>query len=93
MKLFYSPGACSLADHIALIEARLSFDLERVDLKRKTTASGADFTALNPKGYVARLFAVFYFGFFWLMPFYSKIEAVRTVPKRVIHSGSSRRQV
>jgi len=45
VKLFYSPGACSLADHIALIEARLSFDLERVDLKRKTTASGGLYRA------------------------------------------------
>jgi ubiquinol-cytochrome c reductase cytochrome b subunit len=42
---------------------------------------------------LARLFTVFYFGFFWLMPFYSKIEAVRTVPERVIQSRISRRQV
>jgi glutathione S-transferase len=55
MKLFYSPGACSLAGHIALIEAGLAFEPERVDLKRKTTASGADFTAINPKGYVPAL--------------------------------------
>ena len=41
MKLFYSPDACSLADHIALNETGLTFEHERVDLKRKTTASGA----------------------------------------------------
>jgi len=55
MKLYYAPGACSLADHIALLEADLGFDLERVDLKRKITVSGADFTAINPKGYVPAL--------------------------------------
>lgn len=55
MKLYYSPGACSLADHIALHEAQLDFEHERVDLKAKTTASGTDFTAINPKGYVPTL--------------------------------------
>ncbi|MBV9385552.1 MAG: glutathione S-transferase N-terminal domain-containing protein [Chroococcidiopsidaceae cyanobacterium CP_BM_ER_R8_30] len=55
MKLYYSPGACSLADHIALHEAKLAFEHERVDLKAKTTTSGADFTAINPKGYVPTL--------------------------------------
>ena len=47
MKLYYSPGACSLADHIALHEAGLSFEHERVDLKAKTTQSGADYTAVS----------------------------------------------
>lgn len=55
MKLFYSPGACSLADHIALHEAGLSFEHERVDLKTKQTEHGDDFKAINPKGYVPAL--------------------------------------
>ncbi|WP_458098339.1 glutathione binding-like protein [Roseomonas sp. WA12] len=52
MKLYYSPGACSLADHIALHQAGFSFEHEKVDLKAKRTAGGADFTTINPKGYV-----------------------------------------
>ncbi|WP_144107884.1 glutathione binding-like protein [Paraburkholderia sp. BCC1886] len=52
MKLYYSPGACSLGDHIALHEAGLSFDRVRVDLKAKTTETGQAFAEINPKGYV-----------------------------------------
>jgi glutathione S-transferase len=51
MKLYYMPGACSLAPHIALREAGLPFDLEQVDRSKKT-ASGADYWTINPKGAV-----------------------------------------
>ena len=55
MKLYYSPGACSLAPHIALREIDRAFELERVDLKTHRTASGADYYQINPKGYVPAL--------------------------------------
>lgn len=55
MKLYFSPGACSLSPHIALREAGLPFELERVDLRAKRTANGEDFWAINPKGYVPAL--------------------------------------
>jgi glutathione S-transferase len=55
MKLYYAPGACSLAGHISLREAGIPFDAERVNLKSKATASGADFNRINPKGYVPAL--------------------------------------
>jgi glutathione S-transferase len=55
MKLYYSPGASSLASHIALREAGLAFEAERVSLKTKKTAGDADFNRVNPKGYVPTL--------------------------------------
>jgi len=55
MKLFYTPGACSLAPHIVLQELGIKFDTEQVDLKTKKTKSGGDFTKVNPKGSVPTL--------------------------------------
>jgi glutathione S-transferase len=55
MKLYYTPGACSLSPHIALREAGLAFDLEQVDLGSKRTKSGADYKAVNAKGSVPAL--------------------------------------
>ncbi|MFJ4445186.1 glutathione transferase GstA [Pseudomonas sp. NPDC089422] len=55
MKLFYTPGACSLSPHIVLNELDLTYTVEKVDLKHHTTASGADFYTVNSKGYVPAL--------------------------------------
>lgn len=55
MKLYFSPGACSLGPHIALREAALSFEAVKVDLRSHKTGAGADFYAINPKGYVPAL--------------------------------------
>lgn len=55
MKLYYSPGACSLSPHIVLREAGLDFDLEQVSLATKKNASGGDYNEDNPKGYVPAL--------------------------------------
>jgi glutathione S-transferase len=55
MKLFYTPGACSLSPHIALREAGLPFSLEKVDLQSKKTEGGNAFEDVNAKGYVPAL--------------------------------------
>jgi len=54
MKLFYSPGACSLSPHIVAREAGLEIQLEKVDFKTRT-AGGVDFSTINSKGYVPAL--------------------------------------
>lgn len=55
MKLYVSPGACSLAPHIALVAAGLPFTVERVSLKTKAIAGGGDFRDINDKGSVPAL--------------------------------------
>jgi glutathione S-transferase len=55
MKLYYYPGASSLAPHIVAREAGIALELEKVDLGSKRTASGGDFLSINPKGYVPAL--------------------------------------
>lgn len=55
MKLYYSPGACSLATRISLHEAGLSSDFERVDLDAKITERGEDYRTINPAGNVPLL--------------------------------------
>src|SRR5258706_4160768 len=55
MKLYYSPGACSLPPHIALLEAGLPYDLVKVDLKAKKLENGDDYLKVNPKGQVPAL--------------------------------------
>lgn len=52
MKLYYSPGACSLASHIALYETGLPFEIDRLIKTTKMTVGGEDFMKINPKGYV-----------------------------------------
>jgi glutathione S-transferase len=55
MKLYYSPGACSLSPHIVLLEAGLPYDLVKVDLKAKKLENGDDYLKVNPKGQVPAL--------------------------------------
>ena len=55
MKLYFSPGACSLSPHIALRAAGLPFDMVKVDFATRKTAADGDYLAINPKGYVPAL--------------------------------------
>jgi glutathione S-transferase len=55
MKLYFIPGACSLAVNIALREAGIEFELARVDLATQRTSDGSHFHSVNPKGYVPAL--------------------------------------
>jgi glutathione S-transferase len=55
MKLYYAPGACSLASRISFHEAGRPVDFERVDIRSKVTEAGDDYTAINSKGYVPML--------------------------------------
>jgi glutathione S-transferase len=55
MKLYYSPGACSLSPHIGLLEAGLPHDLVKVDLRAKKLENGDDYLKVNPKGQVPAL--------------------------------------
>ena len=55
MKLYYSPGACSLAPHIALQEIGVPYTTAKVDLLRHKLADGTDYYTINPKGYVPML--------------------------------------
>jgi glutathione S-transferase len=55
MKLYYSPGACSLSPHIALLEAGLPYELIKVDLRAKKLENGDDYLSVNPKGQVPAL--------------------------------------
>ena len=55
MKLYFSPGACSLAPHIALSESGLPYTTKIVDLKKHVLADGTDYYTINPKGYVPLL--------------------------------------
>ncbi len=55
MKLYYSPGACSLSPHIVALEAGIPLELKKVDLAAKKLEDGSDFKAVNPRGYVPAL--------------------------------------
>jgi glutathione S-transferase len=52
MKLYYAPGACSLAAHIVAREAGIPLGLDKVDLAGQTTQGGQNYRSVNPKGYV-----------------------------------------
>jgi glutathione S-transferase len=54
-KLYYTPTSCGAASFIAAVAAGVHIPAEQVDIKTHTTASGADFYAINPKGNVPAL--------------------------------------
>lgn len=55
MKLYYSPGVCSLSPHIVLHETNSNFELVKTDIRNKTVEGGGDFKSVNPHGYVPAL--------------------------------------
>ena len=55
MKLYFAPGACSLAPHLVLLQLGLPFTTERVSLRTKTTKDGVDYRGINPKGQLPAL--------------------------------------
>ncbi len=55
MKLYYSPGACSLSPHIVAREAGIPVELKKVNLKDRVVEGGADYRKVNSKGYVPAL--------------------------------------
>src|ERR1700753_337188 len=55
MKLFYTPGACSLSPHIALHEAGLTHEIVKVNLQTQMTETGQDFRTINSKGQIPAL--------------------------------------